>query len=321
MTVLMKTLHKDLERADALFVARHFPRARSAYQRLVETAQDKADRQVEIIARSMLARCLLAIRDLEGAEVQLDAVQSLSKDHHPPNTTRRMFAAKVRVHLERGPLDQALDGLQSYYQWATANTSSPAIIDACELIAQHTELEERVVWLERAIHCALAAIDASLPTTAGHGSARLQSDDRTNLSLGRLYTGLATALDQLNRLEPALTAWRQALHWQRQVGTERDVVATTWAVGAAAARGEDWPLAREQLEDAERLATAAGDCDDLLGLTLADLAQVYQAAGDVIEARRLLVRSIELGRTERINAVWPQRWAVIIEHARQLDLL
>lgn len=301
MSVLVKTLHKDLERADTLFAARLVPRARAAYERLVQAAQEKTDRQSEIMARAMLVRCMLAARDLDGARDQLLTATAMLHDEHLPTTHGRVRGAAVRFRLEEGPVESAIVEMHEYYQWASSVIAAVEMIDACELLARQVELEERVEWLERGIDHAL--------------------EHNVQSAMGDLYTHLATALDQLDRLEPALSAWQQALRWQQQTGTERDVVAANWAVGAAAARGGDWPLARTQLEQASVLAQAAGDCDDLLGLTLADLAVVYEAAGDVIEARRLLVRSIELGRAERLNAVWPQRWGVIIAHARRLEVL
>ena len=93
-----------------------------------------------------------------------------------------------------------------------------------------------------------------------------------------------------------------------------------WAVGATAVRLEDWPLARQKLEAAITLAETEDSCQDLLAFALADLAKACEAAGDVIEARRLVLRAMTVAREQDIHRFFPERWQVIVSYARSLEL-
>ncbi len=175
------------------------------------------------------------------------------------------------------------------------------MIDACQLIAHEVELDERVRWLQRGVEHAHEA--------------------ELTASLGQLYTDLGAARDLLDEPEVALESYTRALEWNRAHGAPRSVVGSLWAVGAAACRVEDWPLARTRLEEALQVADGRDDSDDLVGFALAELARVNEAAGDVIEARRLLLRSLAIAREQQLEALWPRRWAALTEFASRLEVL
>jgi uncharacterized protein HemY len=127
-------------------------------------------------------------------------------------------------------------------------------------------------------------------------------------------------LDQLGQIDEALESYEASLVWQEKTGQPRDIVSATWAVGSLCVRLEDWPKARDVLENGQKLCGETDACDDLLALITADLAHVYEAAGDVVEARRLVIRALSLAREQSLDGLWPQRWRALRAHAAALDL-
>jgi hypothetical protein len=97
-------------------------------------------------------------------------------------------------------------------------------------------------------------------------------------------------------------------------------VGACWAIGSVALRDEDYPLARVRLEEGIRLAGDSPEHQDLLALSMADLARVYLAAGDVIEARRLLIRGLEEAKEVDLSSAWNQAWKRMLELAKELEL-
>lgn len=296
MPALVTTLNARLEAADASFHQGRLAAALAAYQELLAQARERVDRPMEVIARSMASRCLLRRRDLDGAFEQLDQAEGLTDPMHL-QAHGRYQSARARLDLARGRGDASL---RTYLDWAEDHGHHVGIADACALLAEQAEAEERAVYLERAIE---ASVRGSLPGL-----------------LGRLYTDLGAVLDELERADEALAAYERALETHREHGSSRQVVGGCWAVGAAAGRAEDYPLARQRLEEAVRLGESSDDALDLVALALADLSDVYQAAGDVVEARRLLLRAVELGREQELPTLWPERWRTLMKQGRELDL-
>ncbi len=299
MLFLVPTLARVLEQADALFDARRLPQARRAYEHLVQRAQEHSDRATEVCARAMLARCQLAVRDVEGARAQLlDAGRWADPEH--VDAFARYRGVLARLSIEDGPREVTHTELRAYLQWAEDARRGVEILDACMLLAEQTSPADRVDWLRRGIE----------------QSELLGSDP----GLGRAWTHLAAALDELGQTPQALEAYQQALRWHRDHDAGRPLVSTAWAVGALACRIEEWPLGRTVLEQALDLAANREDCDDLVPLILADLARVYEAAGDVIEARRLMIRALSTGREQHLDAVWPERWQALFTDAQRLEV-
>jgi tetratricopeptide (TPR) repeat protein len=302
MANLVPTLTTLALQAEALHDLGQLPKARRAYEQLVQRAQEEGDRRTEALARAMLSRCLLRLRDVDGAREQLGLAAPLD----PADTEghARYRGARVRLAMEEGPPDVAQQELVSYLRWAEEAGLVPAVLDACSLTVPVLGPEVGIRWLERGLERVQASGGA--PTTAQ----------------ARVGAALAAALDQAGESERALAAYQAAHEWHLAAAPDggREAMATGWAVGSIACRLEDWPLARTALEDAIALGQAAADCDDLIALALADLATVYEAAGDVIEARRLMIRAVARGREQQLAAVWPERWARMLEDARRLEL-
>ena len=297
MPALVTTLQSVLTRADAYFEEGRHARARAAYERLLERAQERADRPMEVVARAMLARCHLLRRDPEAARGELDQAEAFLDPAHLAST-RRLQAARARVGLAAAAPSEVGAQLRAYLTWAEGEGAHAEVIDACMLLADHDADPER--WLQRAI---------------AHGL-----EHEFDAPLGRVYSALAGRLEQEGRLERALEAYQQALHHHRCGGGTRQVVAVSWAAGAVACGLEDHPLARALLEEAVQEAEGADDCEDFLALALADLAEVHEAAGDVVEARRLVLRSSGLARAQDLPRAWPERWRRLLAHARRLEL-
>ena len=299
MAALVPTLRSLLAQADALFAEGRVPAARRAYEELVQRAQEKPDRLTEAMARAMLARCLLKLEGPDAARAQLELAERTA-DARDVETRARLLSARVRLQVEEGPPREARGALREYLAFAEDERLGDVILDACLLLAVGAPPKERAEWLDRGI---VQAVELG-----------------ADALLGRACGELAHALDQLEQGDAALEAYQQSLRWHRQRGRGRETVAAGWAVGALACRLEEWPLARSALEEAVAVGERLTDCEDLVALALADLASVYEAAGDVIEARRILLRALARGREQQLGAQWPDRWDAIRRHARRLEL-
>lgn len=304
---LVPTLAHSLARADATFRSGRTAAARRAYGELLERAQDKSDRATEVIARIMLAWCAVRARDPEAARALLDGCRDqLDPQHHEAYGRYRRVIGRMAV--EAGPPEAAERALRETLAWAEGQRRAGDALDACLLLAGFAAGEARVTWLERGIEQALLA-----------GA----TDD-----LPRAYNDLGASLEQLDALDEALEAYTQALRWAQEAaradpaspGVGRGVIAATWAVGAAACRTDAWPTARDRLEEALRGAEQSDECADLVGWIRADLARVYEAAGDVVAARHQLIAALETAREQELASLWPERYAALVEHARALDV-
>lgn len=303
MPALVPTLASSLAHADTLFQSGRVSMARKAYGDLLERAQDKSDRATEATARTMLAWCALRARDVDGARELLREV-GLQVDPQHVQSYGRYRRVLARAAVEASPPEIARTEARDYLSWAEGAERGGDALDACLLLARLCEVEDRVEWLERGIESALRA-DA-------------------HEDLGRAYTGLAAALDQLGQHDEALQAYEQALRWQRTLSEDpgsRPVVAATWAVGAASTRTERWAEAQEHLELALEGALANDTCLDLVGWIRSDLATVYEASGDEVAARHQLVAALEVAQEQELGALWPERYAAMLQQAEGMGLL
>ncbi|TVQ94780.1 MAG: hypothetical protein EA397_00880 [Deltaproteobacteria bacterium] len=299
MPALMTSLRNRLDAADAMHEQSRFGAALAAYEDLVERAQERSDRSIEVQARSMAARCLLSRGDLDGARAHLDAAAPMIFTAGAVGE-RRYRAARARLACHDPGAASVESVLHDYLRWADSQGDATAIIDACTLFSERTEGEQRVMWLQRAVD-------------EGRASGVVQD-------LGRLLTELGACLDGLDRLDEALAAYESAIEHQDAGGPLRKRVGSRWAAGEAALRLEDYPLARAHLESGVQLAENTDDALDLLTLALSDLARVYEAAGDVVEARRVTLRAVDLAREQDLAGLWPARWRSLMEFGRSLDL-
>ena len=305
MSVLVTTLRSVLATADAHLAAGRLGAGRKAYEDLLERSQEKTDRAMEAVARSMLALCMLRTRDLDGARSQLQSAGRVLDPLHLESYARYRRSL-CRLAIEEGNAGTVVAELRDYLSWAEDARSHPEVLDACVLLAGTAPAADRIDWLQRGIDHAL--------------------NFEVHETLGSAYNDLAAALDQAGALPEALEAYQQSLAWhelsaeQGQPGARRGVVGAGWAVGTLANRLEEWPLARARLEEAQQTAMAFDDAADLLSLILAELAVVYEAAGDVVEARRLVIQALKSGREQSLDAIWPQRWQAICDYARKLEL-
>jgi tetratricopeptide (TPR) repeat protein len=292
---LVTTLNARLEAAVALHELGRFGAALAAFEDLIGRAQERRDRPVEVVGRSMAARCLLRRRDVDGAREHLQAagelVDPVNVDAH---AAYRGALARLAV------AESQLEELRNYLDWAERHAHAASVVDACRLLARHSEGEDQAVWLERGEQEADAA--------------GLQAD------LGSLCTELGAALDQLGRADEALAAYERALGHHRRSGSPRQLVGACWAAGATAIQLEDWPLARQHLEEAVQLGGEVEEAFDLLALALGDLARVHEAAGDVVEARHLVLRSVKIARDQDLPSLWPTRWQSLVQLGRSLEL-
>ena len=295
MSVLVTTLRKHLEAADRAFADGRLAGARGAYADLLERAQDRADPSMEVCARAMLALCHLRVRD-HAAAVALMSDAEWRLEAASVSALARWHRARVRVELEGGA--EPIPLLRAYLDWAEGCESSDAVLDACLLLADAHPLEERVDWLERGLDHA----DGAPPEALAH-----------------VCMQLGAVLDQLGQPAAALEAYEQALTCHGGVGS-RGGVGAAWAAGEMACRLEDWPLARQHLEAALAVAERSDAVSDLEPLVLGDLATVYQAAGDVVEARRLILRALRRAREQELQVFAPQQHARLRAVARALEL-
>ncbi|MCB9679217.1 MAG: hypothetical protein H6737_29205 [Alphaproteobacteria bacterium] len=295
MAVLATTLASALRSADGHFRAGRPMLARHAYEELLEKAQARTDRSIEVVCRAMLARVAVQMHDLDAAEAHLDGAERLVDPGHAEGQRRVRTA---RVHWEVAAMPDATGSVRDFLAWAETEREPEALLEGARLMASAVEGIERAQWLERAIEVALEH--------------RLDEADLLDA-----WFQLAATRDTLDDLEGALEAYRSALALAVQ---PRGTVMAGWGVGSLLLRLEDWPQAREQLEETVRLAEEADDCEDLLCFALAELATVTAEAGDVVEARHLLVRSLEVARAQDLATLWPAKWEELLEQADGLDL-
>ncbi len=293
---LITTLGRELSAADELFRIARWPAARNAFEGLVERAQERSDPSVEVVARSMLSRCLLAQQDVETAFTSLE----LARSRLPlasGEARLRWRAARVRV---LGALGEAsIEELKLYFSDAEDQQEWVALIDAARLLAD-AQPDSRIDWLERALHFA---------------------QEHCPAEVGPVARGLAFALEAEERFDAAIAAWHAAWDALQALDSPvRERIMASWAIGSLSCRAEDWPAAFEWLETCLQDAGDNEDCGDVVALTLADLARAHEAAGDVIEARRVLIRALNKGRDYDLASLWPARWDAIVVHARTLDL-
>jgi tetratricopeptide (TPR) repeat protein len=297
MSGIATTLRSLLDHADALFEAGRIPGARAAYEELLERSQERTDRSMEVVARSMLARCLLRRKDIDGAREELDqAARHLEPGHAEAHA--RWQATGARIAIAQG--DDVETALRHYLEWAEGADAWPQAVDACQLLAERADGDGRLMWYQRAVDLALEHDVAD--------------------AIGRTHSDLAGALESQDRIEEALDAWEQALHAYEKQGSPRQLVSSAWAAGTLAVRLEDWPLAQSRLDTAIRAAEGTDDCVDLLALALAELARIHEASGDVIEARRVFLRALRLAAEQDLPRLWPERWASMREQAKRLEL-
>lgn len=305
--MLATTLRSQVDHADALLASGRLAAARGAFEALVERAQERLDRETEAIAWAGLARCYLKRREPDAAQSELRKAEA-RLESPTGEAASRVWAVRARLALAEG---EAAETLRRYLTWSEGAASWPAAVDACELLAgtandglardgRAPSPDERVHWMQRA----LDIVDE-------HGPVEAQ---------GRLLGELAAALEALGQLEEALDAWESALRAHTRHGTPRQVISAAWASGTLSVRLGEWPTGQQRLEQAIAGASAADDCGDLMALSLAELARVHEASGDVVEARRTLLRALALAREHDLADLWPARWDEMLAQARTLEL-
>ncbi|MCO4745679.1 MAG: hypothetical protein KC912_12880 [Proteobacteria bacterium] len=301
MSQLVTTLRSLLAEADLHFHGKRPAQARTAYEGLLESAQERGDHPMAVTARCMLARIAMQRRATDEARSHLaDAAGTLDPNHFESHTRYR--AALARLSVAEGPPEAARAELRHYLDWAESNAQWEEVVDAGVLLAENAaSAQEGREWLERAIDAASA-----------YG---------VRERLGHLYTHLAALHEVDGQHERALDAHQSALAWNEKQGSAREIVASCWAVGASALAVEDWPLARAKLEQALQLGESNEDCRDLMPLALSDLAAVQLATGDEIEARRLMLRAMDEAKEQDLATFWPERWSAMVEQAHNLDRL
>ena len=298
MSQLVSTLRSLLDEADGHLRQRRPQKARGAYEQLLEQAQERADRPMAVIARAQLARIAIARRATDEARALLDEAGSLVDPGHL-ESRGRLFAAEVRLVAVSEP-EGITEALQQYFGWADDQACWEEAVDAATLLAEHASSPlDAVQWLERGVDIARL-----------HG---------VSAPLGGLYTHLAAIHEREGDHRDALRAHEAARKSYAAHGSPRDQVSACWAVGAIAIAVEDWPLAQQRLEEARSLAEADPEAHGLLAVVHADLATVYAASGDVIEARRMLHRGLELARQHDLASWWPERWAAMARQSDELD--
>jgi hypothetical protein len=301
MSQLVTTLRSLLAEADLHFNGKRPAQARTAYEGLLESAQERGDHPMIVTARCMLARVAMQRRATDEARSLLaDAAGTLDPNHFESHGRYR--AALARLSVAEGPPESARSELRHYLDWAESHSQWDEVIDASELLAEHAaSVQEGREWLERAIDAASA-----------YG---------VRQRLGHLYTHLAALHEVDGQHAHALESHQSALQWNEKNGSAREIVASCWAVGASALAVEDWPLARIKLEEALQKGELDEDCQDLVPLALSDLAAVQLATGDEIEARRLMLRAMEAAKEQDLATFWPERWSAMVQQADSLDRL
>jgi ATP/maltotriose-dependent transcriptional regulator MalT len=117
MSGLVTTLRGQLEYADLLWQQGRHGAALSAYEGLLQRAQERTDRMTEVVARSMLALCSLRRKDLEDAQNQLQSAGRYVDPEHL-ESYERYRSSLCRLALDGGYGDSARQELLDYLEWA-----------------------------------------------------------------------------------------------------------------------------------------------------------------------------------------------------------
>lgn len=298
MALPATSLYSRLEEADALIRIGRIGAARMAFNALLEASQDRQDQSTETIARAMLAACAIRYGDLDGARARLDEARERAQ---PDNIAAeaRLRAVEVRLTLADDDTDSGERAVHEYVGWAEDHRSWPQAVDGYRLLAD-IDATDRAFWLRRAVQTAL--------------------DYGLRDECGNLYNDLAIALDGIDRADEAFEAYRQALAWYRRTGTTGQVAAACWAVGSVAVQQQDWGTAESHLAEAIRITAGGDEHRDIHAIALSDLARIHAASGDVVEARRVMIRALAIAREVDLPDQWPERWATMAGFARELEL-
>ena len=296
---LVPTLNTLLGRADQLFEEARLGKALEVYEQLLAQSQETLDRSTEVIARCRIAECFVMRNEPFAAEEQLQRAKERLDDTHLRVVARYRWA-HIRWVLATEDVVAKREALNTYIHWADGAAQYALVIDGCRLMADHGPEEDRISWLERAL--------------------QVGQESQTTEHLGRNSNDLAAALDGAGRASEALETYEMALGWHRLRGSVRDQVGACWAIGSVALREEDFPLAFERLNEAVAMAGNAPEHQDLLALSLADLARAHFETGDVIESRRVLLSAMEHARAVDLATTWNQAWQNVHSLAKALDL-
>jgi hypothetical protein len=276
------------------------PASRRAWEDLVQRAQDKRDRATEVVARSMLARCLLRMQQRDEARHELSLAARVVDPVHGP-AMARYRGALARLAVEEGPARRGPSGAARLpalgrgvpHRRAAARRREPA------------ERRARAAGARRRPRARPRARSRARPRGRPRGDVRgVGLRPRRH----RRHRARPDRVDRGADPPPGPGArpprGRVRLgRWGRRVPPRglapRPHAARRCAVG---------------------VPSGARGCEDLVALVLGDLSLVYEAAGDVVEARRLVLRALRTGREHHLASAWPERWAGLHAQARRLEV-
>jgi tetratricopeptide (TPR) repeat protein len=271
-------------------------RARDACELAIERAQARADVQSELQARGWLAVCMARRRDWEQVDRELATMDAAARLLGEAERLA-VWAAHARVETLRGG---GLEAAQRWWKHAFELQSWEDVVDAALHAAWAADGVEKRFWLERAADVA---------------------DEHARSWRVRVYTDVAVAAEKLGDIERAHAAWSQLLDAARSAGAPVPQEARAGcALGAFAVAREDWPLAERRFLEALRVAESDPQAEVWAIRARVGLAEIQEAAGDVVEARRILVEALRRAHENALAEDAPAVWDHLAGVARRLEL-
>lgn len=305
--ILKPLVHQDrisLATADGLMAQGRVGAARGAYQTLLEKAQESGDRDLECASRAMLARCALRSptpdAGLRHAAEHLAIAEALLQEVSI-NAGMRARGSQARLAVATAmDITEAQRELEGYLLWAQRSGDLSARLDALHLLIQNSASEAKITWLEMALN-----------------ETKEAEDDAQSAALALM---LGSELEAAGNVSEAEVAYMQALNLHVEGSDPRVAASAAWALGVLKGQADDDPGSRELLQKAIDLARSSESTRDILAFALADLSRSFLTGGDEVEARRLLLDSLQIGRDEGLEGIWAERWQALIRYGRALEL-
>ena len=200
---------------DALWDYQHPDQTEAAFRELLPQAEHNDDRSYHLQLLTQIARTQGLQRQFTEAHLTLDQVQE--------QLETELVVPTIRYLLERGRIFNSSGQpgeAQAWFQqaWELAHIHEEAAffaVDAAHMLAiVARSFEEKIAWNTTALHYALAS-----------------NDERGRGWCGSLYNNLGWAYHEQGDYERALECFQQALQWQQEHGTAREIRIARWCVG------------------------------------------------------------------------------------------
>ena len=202
---------------DALWDYQHPDLTEAIFRQLLAQAEPPGDRSYHLQLLTQVARTQGLQRKFAEAHTTLDSV----KDQLGPELvvpTIRYLLERGRVFNSSGHAGEAQIWFRQAWELAWGHEQAAFFaVDAAHMLAiASSSFEDKTAWNQAALH-----------------SAEASSDEQARGWCGSLYNNLGWTYHNQGAYQCALEYFEQALAWQQERGTAREVRIARWCVGRA----------------------------------------------------------------------------------------